>query len=42
MIYLNKNDVVSLAEIVAQLVKLNMNVIVVESVNNKWQIEVTN
>jgi hypothetical protein len=42
MIYLNINDVEGLAKIVAQLVKLNMNVIVVESVNNKWQIEVTN
>jgi hypothetical protein len=42
MIYLNMNDVESLAKIVAELVKLNMNVIVVESVNNKWQIEVTN
>ena len=41
MIYLNMNDVENLAKIVAQLVKMNMNVIVVESVNNMWQIEVT-
>ena len=42
MIYLNMNDVEGLAKIVAELVKLNMNVIVEESFNNKWRIEVTN
>jgi len=40
MIYLYINETQRLAEIVSELVKLNMNV-VVELHGNKWWIEVT-
>jgi len=40
MIYLNLNDIERLAEIVAELVKLDMTV-VAELKGTKWSIEVT-